>query len=207
MIPKIIHQIWVGDSEIPKFCLDYSKELQEMYPDYEFKIWRDEDLKEFPSCKFLEVCNENKYWGYSVDWYRALILNKYGGLYLDFDVKYISRIPDSLLEAKYILPLEYIECVSNYIVGMLKNTRFTQNLIDYYLSYSDEEFDKVKWSAPEVYKYCLEKTFGRYSIYDIEHGFFSSKFVDLVFIDMEYTKKYFDHIVGTIEKHFKDEQS
>ena len=23
MIPKIIHQIWIGDSEIPKQCLQY----------------------------------------------------------------------------------------------------------------------------------------------------------------------------------------
>lgn len=198
MIPKIIHQIWIGDSEIPQFCLDYSKELQEKYSEYEFKIWKNKDLKEFPSCNFLEICKKNKYWDFCTDWYRTLILHKYGGIYLDFDIKYINKLPDTILNYNIILPIENFRmCVSNYIIGSSKNNRFTSKLISIYKSYTDEEFDKPTWSAPEVYRNCVLDTFGRYSVLHNETGKYTNKNRYINFIEMD-KSEYFEHKIGTI---------
>jgi|SaaInlV_125m_DNA_1040241.scaffolds.fasta_scaffold01840_6 mannosyltransferase OCH1-like enzyme len=202
MIPKIIHQVWIGD-EMPKFCLEYTKELQKNYPDYEFKIWKEKDLKSLPSCKFLKVCNRDKHWGYSIDWYRAHILKLHGGIYLDIDVKFLSKIPETILKSNFILSLDNSHCVSNYIVGSPKNSRFIRNLIDIYKTYDDKIFSKVKWSAPEIYKKCCEKTFGKYTIYNKDNGNFISN-NSILFIDNQ-KNEYFNHKVGEIEKYFDNE--
>ena len=203
MIPKKIHQIWIGSEPIPPFCLEYAKEIEKEYPEYEFKIWYENDLKSLPSCKFLEATNDNKFWGYSVDWYRAIILKLHGGIYLDIDVKFLNKIPESILNNNFILPLDDAHCTSNYIIGTPKNSRFIRNLINIYKSYDDSEFDKVKWSAPEVYKTCCEKTFGKYNIYNSQNGEFESN-RDVLFIDMK-ENEYFKHLVSDIENYFINE--
>ena len=209
MIPKIIHQIWIGNNKVPNFCLEYSKVLQENYTDYEIKIWNEDSLKEFDSYneyKFTLTCIEHKHWGYVVDWYRAKILQKYGGIYLDFDVKFLNKIPDEFLNADVFLPLENSYNTSNYIVGCTKNNKFIKNILQEYKTYNDIEFNKPKWSGPEVYKKALIKTYGRYSITNIDNGKYQSNIRNLIFIDME-KKQYFEHNVSTLENYFKNEQS
>ncbi|CAM5999885.1 unnamed protein product [Sphagnum balticum] len=39
LIPKIIHQVWIR-GELPPMKAYFSKKTQEMYPDYEYKIWK-----------------------------------------------------------------------------------------------------------------------------------------------------------------------
>ena len=43
-IPKKIHQIWIGNAPIPDHCAAFGKEMQEMHPDWEYKLWRHEDI-------------------------------------------------------------------------------------------------------------------------------------------------------------------
>ena len=38
-IPKKIHQIWIGNAPIPEHCEAFAREMQEMHPDWEYKLW------------------------------------------------------------------------------------------------------------------------------------------------------------------------
>ena len=43
-IPKIIHQLWIGDKPMPSVLMDKIKSDNK---DYEYMLWNEDKLKEF----------------------------------------------------------------------------------------------------------------------------------------------------------------
>ena len=85
-IPKIIHQIWVGKNPIPEKYKEYMKTWLIIHPDWEYKLWTDEDVDDFPwRNKDLFLQAENP--GMKSDIWRYEIINQYGGLYVDTDME------------------------------------------------------------------------------------------------------------------------
>ena len=91
MVPKIIHQIWIGDQPIPEHCKEFSKEMQSMHPDWEYKLWGNELLYDiYPNDKYIQhyLTNPHIYkWAFTADRIRMLLLKEYGGIYCDLDAK------------------------------------------------------------------------------------------------------------------------
>jgi inositol phosphorylceramide mannosyltransferase catalytic subunit len=82
-IPKIIHQIWLG-SPLPEKYKALQKSWIDHHPDWEYRLWTDESLKDF------KLHNQALYdsavnWGEKADILRYEILYRYGGLYVDTD--------------------------------------------------------------------------------------------------------------------------
>ena len=44
MIPKIIHYCWFGESKIPPLIQKCIKSWKKHLPDYEFKLWNEENF-------------------------------------------------------------------------------------------------------------------------------------------------------------------
>jgi len=84
MIPKVIHQIWIGDqSKRPQECIDTIKRDN---PDCEHKLWTEKELKTLKISKKLQLkikCMEEMCG--KCDIYRYLILQQHGGIYIDAD--------------------------------------------------------------------------------------------------------------------------
>lgn len=82
-IPKIIHQIWLG-GPLPEDL----KQLQEtwiaLHPDWEFKVWTEQDLETFHLINQASFENGVNY-GEKANVWRYEILYRYGGLYVDVD--------------------------------------------------------------------------------------------------------------------------
>lgn len=81
-IPKKIHQIWLG-SPIPEQYKKWGESWQKFHPDYEYKLWTEDDLP------LLDV-NLKAYhaltnYGPKSDFMRYNILDKFGGIYMDTD--------------------------------------------------------------------------------------------------------------------------
>ena len=86
-IPKIIHQIWIGDRDIPKQLKQYQKSWIEKNPDWEYRLWNNQDLRSY---SFRNKNLEKLFigpltLGERVDILRYDILYQYGGIYADFD--------------------------------------------------------------------------------------------------------------------------
>ncbi|MBX7065866.1 MAG: hypothetical protein K1X28_01425 [Parachlamydiales bacterium] len=82
-IPKIIHQIWIG-GPLPEKYLPLQKTWIEKHPDWEYRLWTDADVPNFPFLnreRFEKAINV----GEKADIFRYEILNLYGGLYVDTD--------------------------------------------------------------------------------------------------------------------------
>lgn len=93
-IPKIIHQIWIGDEKMPDHCVEFVKEMKDMHPDWQHKLWGNEIFTDiYKEDKFLQsyIKNPKMYkWAFIADRIRLLLLRDYGGIYCDVDAKPIQ---------------------------------------------------------------------------------------------------------------------
>ena len=82
-IPKIIHQLWIGDKPCPQILMNTWKEK---HPEFEYIFWNEEEIKKR---EFIFV-NQNKIdemveINGKADIMRWEILEKMGGIFIDAD--------------------------------------------------------------------------------------------------------------------------
>lgn len=87
MIPKIIHQIWIGPNKIPDKIQSYCDGVKEKFNDYEYMFWNNDNLPNLPKRCKLQM---KRYGGKNkpalqADILRYYVLNKHGGIYIDAD--------------------------------------------------------------------------------------------------------------------------
>lgn len=93
MIPKVIHQIWLGDqTKRPQKLIDTWKKLN---PSWEHKLWTEENLPEL-TCK--PQFDSIKELAGKADILRYEILYQFGGFFIDADSECISPLDDFLLD-------------------------------------------------------------------------------------------------------------
>jgi FkbM family methyltransferase len=86
LIPKTIHQIWLGQKPIAERFLKYTETWKKYFPNWEYKLWRDADVAELIAESGLGTFGTDSHnVGACSDIVRYLILKKYGGLYVDTD--------------------------------------------------------------------------------------------------------------------------
>lgn len=96
-IPRIIHQIWLG-SPTPRKLRGYSKTWRKYHPEWEIRVWTDRDVDNFDfACR--DVYESATCWGQKSDLLRMEILNRFGGVYVDFD--YVCYKPLDLLVDRF----------------------------------------------------------------------------------------------------------
>ena len=139
MIPKIIHQIWVGPKKRPDIWMDtFKKNYINNNQDWEYKLWDDKNISElfdeFPT--MLKIYNIERTYNGKSDLLRYLILYTYGGIYIDADSVWINNKSfDNLLsevnKSKFFLAYEpNANSLCGGIMGSSKKNKYIKNLID-----------------------------------------------------------------------------
>ena len=110
MIPKKAHVIWLGGKEIPKKEAHFIERNKSVLKDYEFKIWKDEEIKDLisahPNLKsFSDYAFENKIYAQLADLGKLLILEKQGGWTFDTDNEFLKQ-PDNYLSYNWVSGFE-----------------------------------------------------------------------------------------------------
>lgn len=102
-IPKIIHQLW---SDVYKPLPDQYKELGKTwkrdYPSWKYEFWDNNRMMSFIKKHYPEYWKIYNQYPYNIqrwDVIRYLILDKIGGMYVDFDYESIEPM-DKLIEEK-----------------------------------------------------------------------------------------------------------
>jgi mannosyltransferase OCH1-like enzyme len=94
IIPKKIHQIWLGGS-LPDKYKRLSETWQKYNPDYEYKLWNENSVKELSlyedNINLIENITNP---GMKSDVLRYLILYEHGGTYVDTDFECLKSIDD-----------------------------------------------------------------------------------------------------------------
>ena len=76
MIPKIIHQIWIGDQS--KRPTEMMQTWQDMNPDWEYMLWTDDNLPEISNRIQFDAMKEL---AGKADILRYELLHNYGGVF------------------------------------------------------------------------------------------------------------------------------
>ena len=97
MIPKIIHQLWIGPKPPPMHWMDTWKKMN---PGWEYMFWNEQSLTEaFPE----GLRNQRQFdampeWCGKCDIARVEVLNRFGGFFIDADTICLNPLDDFLLE-------------------------------------------------------------------------------------------------------------
>lgn len=90
MIPKVLHQVWLGGSRIPD---QFLKRWRELHPDWDYRLWNESNLKDTDCWRFIDIAQKNSS---KSNIARLYIILTYGGVYADLDVEFIQNV-DCLL--------------------------------------------------------------------------------------------------------------
>lgn len=125
-IPKIIHQIWIGDQDIPRHCRRYVSKMKQLHQDWEVKLWGNEVFDLYSDDEFLNHWMTHPdpgghlKWAFISDRIRLLLLKDFGGIYVDVDAQPIRS---------FNLVLEELPAEPTFFAGM-KPRQDNYTLID-----------------------------------------------------------------------------
>jgi mannosyltransferase OCH1-like enzyme len=106
MIPKLLHQIWLGPRPVPSV---WTETWREANPDFDYRLWDEGAVDE------LGLRNEDVYRRYmaedlydgAADVARIEILFRFGGVYADADSVALRPLADApFMDAGFFAPLE-----------------------------------------------------------------------------------------------------
>ena len=84
IIPKRIHQIWIG-GPLPEVFREYISSWKEMHPDWEYTLWDNERVKELFPLYNQKYYDASEGMGVKSDLLKWEILYRFGGVYADVD--------------------------------------------------------------------------------------------------------------------------
>ena len=102
-IPKIIHQIWSGiDEPLPDIFKMLGDTWKHDYPEWEYRVWDNRMMNDFVQEHYPQYWTAYQQFPYNIqrwDAIRYLLLDKIGGMYVDFDYESLASI-EPLIEGK-----------------------------------------------------------------------------------------------------------
>ncbi|WP_066874224.1 glycosyltransferase family 32 protein [Clostridium mediterraneense] len=134
-IPKIIHYCWFGGNKIPKEALRCINSWKEIMPDYELKIWNEENF-DITCNEFVYQAYNNKKYAFVTDFVRLYALYNYGGIYMDTDVEVIKPL-NRFLKHRAFTSFENEYSIPTGMMAACKNNEWIKILLDFY---NDKEF-------------------------------------------------------------------
>lgn len=144
----LVHYIWIGAKQIPSKYLDNFNNCLSLNPSFEFKIWRDEECLDL-------ITNNNlfEYWSKlsficKYNLIKYLILDKFGGIYTDFDINW--KLPfEKILPSNYNNIDIFLSAKEYTIKIQIDGNQF--NLLD----------DPFIFSKPNLFGSCIEYCMNR----------------------------------------------
>lgn len=95
MIPKTIHYCWFGRQPMSKLALKCIESWHKYMPDYEYKLWNENNFDITQNQYVKEAYEAHKY-AFVSDFVRLFALNAEGGIYMDTDVEVLKSYSDLL---------------------------------------------------------------------------------------------------------------
>jgi mannosyltransferase OCH1-like enzyme len=100
MIPKLIHQIWVGPYQMPARERRFVEGIKRGHPDYAHTLWTNANLPALPAAvqERLAHFERDQSYAFQADILRAWLVHEYGGFYLDIDFEFITGIRSDITD-------------------------------------------------------------------------------------------------------------
>lgn len=128
LIPKIIHQIWLG-GQLPQRFKHFCETWSAVHPDWEYRLWTDKDVDEF-GLECVDVYNKATNYGMKADILRCEILKRYGGVYVDTDFGAIKRLDPFIYANDFFAGLPDQKSVMNALIACAPNHPVMNSMIE-----------------------------------------------------------------------------
>ncbi len=159
MSNKIIHYCWFGHNEKPKIILKCIESWKKYLPDFEIKEWN-EDNFDINHNIYVKQAYEAKKYAFVSDYVRFLVLEQYGGIYLDTDVEVIKPL-DDLLENEAFSGFEVDEYVAPGLILYVKdpNNEIMKKTREWYdnAAFLDENGERIKINVCNIFTNILKE--------------------------------------------------
>jgi hypothetical protein len=143
MIPKVVHYCWFGKGEMPRLAVKCIKSWEKYLPDYQLKLWNEENFDLTINSYLSEAYKARKY-AFVTDYVRLYVLYNEGGIYMDIDVEVIKSF-DSFLTLPGFTGFEDDKYVPTGIMACEKGNLWAKEQLNYYTDrhflLSDGTFD------------------------------------------------------------------
>lgn len=130
MIPKIIHYVWFGGKPLPDEYRENIENWKRLMPDYTVMEWNEKNF-DVSSSRFMRQAYEAKKFAFVADAVRVDVIEKYGGIYLDTDVKVVKPF-DGLLKNEFFIGFENDGNLETAVFGSEPNHPAVRTLTDFY---------------------------------------------------------------------------
>lgn len=174
---KIIHQIFlkVSDKSMEDYGYDVNSNLWREWckeNDYQYMLHKEESFEKIRTEKdkemFERVKKENRHPFCAVDWGKYIVLNHYGGCYIDLDVKPTSKSIEYLekpypLIGSWFRPAMKKNEINNQLIAFEKGT--LRDCLDYcYEQYEEKSKMEIydKWKCRFFFQVAGPKVFARW---------------------------------------------
>jgi mannosyltransferase OCH1-like enzyme len=105
-IPKLIHQIWLGDA-MPQFEFNLTTHLRKsLNSEWIYKLWTEKDIKCIENFTNINYYYQTSNFGQKSDLLRYAILYQFGGIYMDTDFQ-LNTSFDELLDLDFFCGVAY----------------------------------------------------------------------------------------------------
>jgi mannosyltransferase OCH1-like enzyme len=154
MIPKIIHQIWVGDFKLPKREQQLTNEIEEMHPDYEYVFWTSAPKLPDNVQYWYDTFYSMKNYAFCADLLRMWVVKEFGGFYLDVDFR-VTKSLDNFLpyDGLFLYHNEHDLTIPNNVFGATKDLDV--------LNYCIQEIrPNNSWYGPSWFGSVVKSSFG-----------------------------------------------
>ncbi len=131
MIPKIIHQIWIGKKPITEELQNFSRMWKDMYSDFSYCFWTDKNVDEcelFDERRLDLYKNPSHWMALKTDLLRYALLERYGGIYIDMDCEPLRRFDDSLFEYDFFSGKQLENSIAIGLMGCCKDNLLFKKL-------------------------------------------------------------------------------
>jgi mannosyltransferase OCH1-like enzyme len=100
VVPRTIHHIWIGPDPLPAEHRDWIESWKRHHPDWEFRLWTEENLPTDPSRP--EILERLRAPVERADILRLELLHRYGGVYVDTDVECLRPVDEVLGDSRFV---------------------------------------------------------------------------------------------------------
>jgi len=148
MIPKILHQVWLGPNTIPREFLDWRGGWRSLHPDWTYMLHTNEDVPQHLK-HYIESC---KHFSSKSNIMRLYVVNKYGGVYCDTDFEWNKNI-ECFLNNNFIAAKQQSSVYCNAFFGSVANSP----ILNWQLDLLDKYYIRSPPWGPELLTLAIEK--------------------------------------------------
>ncbi len=130
MIPKTLHQVWLGNSQ-PRYMQAFCHNWRRLHPDWEYRLWSARELRTMGLGPLLDRCTT---FASQSNVARLHVVNQFGGVYADCDIDWIKSL-NPLLETTAFAAEEIPGNYCNAIFGAAPRQPWTEYQIDKLAAY------------------------------------------------------------------------